>query len=239
MNTIHTINPFQEWDNCCIRENTTLELGRLNVIIGENGSGKTAVLKALEYAAPEFSARKYRDHIDNLEVLAVRGFFDRNPELIDKVAPHYEAVMGYKLPPLKPSQPFIRLLSGGQRQVIEVLTFVLSNYKINNYLHTSLGIDDYANRLNPRLAALLTHHLYACAVENDKQLVLTTHNPGVLDGLDLNDDQQRLFVVRRTGDGGTTVERIIPRPPRNHDAEPISWGEAWMRGYIGGLHNCI
>lgn len=231
MNTIHTINPFPDWDNCCIRDDTKLELGRLNVLIGENGSGKTAILKALEYAAPEFSNRKFI--IDSL-------FFDRNPELIDKVAPHYEAVMGYKLPRLKPSQLFIRLLSGGQRQVIEVLTFMLSNNKINNHLHTSLGIDDYANRLDPRLAALLTHRLYACAVENDKQLVLTTHNPGVLDGLDLNNDDVRLFVARRSlGDGKTTLTRIEARKPRNPHTEPIALGEAWMRGYIGGLHESI
>lgn len=244
MNTIHTIdptNPFAELLCSCMSKNIRLEFGRLNVLIGENGSGKTALLKALEYTTPEFSAAKYKTNADNIDGWSVQEFFSRNSELFERVAHFYEEVMGHELKRLTTytlgGRPVIRW-SGGERQVIEVLSLVLSNYKINNVLHTSLGIDDYANRLNPKLAARLTHRLYTCALENDKQLVLTTHNAGVLDGLDLNDDDQRLFVVERTVDGGTTVSRVERQSESANKpikAPPLS--EAWMRGYLGGLPN--
>ena len=50
--------------------------------------------------------------------------------------------------------------------------------------------------------------------KNDKQVILTTHNPYVLDGLDLSDDEQRLFVCRRDIDGHTRIERIKYREDR-------------------------
>ena len=40
------------------------------------------------------------------------------------------------------------------------------------------------------------------------------HNPYVLDGLDLSDDEQRLFVCRRDIDGHTRIERIKYREDR-------------------------
>jgi hypothetical protein len=63
---------------------------------------------------------------------------------------------------------------------------------------------------------------------------VTTHNPAVLDGLDLHDDEQRLFVIDRNQDGFTKARRV--HPPKPVDGEPpMKLSEAFLRGYIGGL----
>jgi len=53
-----------------------------------------------------------------------------------------------------------------------------------------------------------------------------------LDGLNLNDDEQRLFVVYRNDDGKTQIKRIRLKPESD---ENLKLSEMWMRGYLGGL----
>ena len=42
-----------------------------------------------------------------------------------------------------------------------------------------------------------------------RQMLLTTHNPLVLDGLPLQNDQVRLFTVARTSTGRLVVNRVV------------------------------
>src|SRR5206468_4326405 len=57
------------------------------------------------------------------------------------------------------------------------------------------SIDNVDSSLNPKLCIALLQQMVLLAKEHDKQVILTTHNPAVLDGLDLHDDEQRLLVV--------------------------------------------
>lgn len=94
------------------------------------------------------------------------------------------------------------------------------------------GIDNIETALNPQLCRDLIKQLAILAAKNDKQALITTHNPAILDGLNLHDDDQRLFVVYRTDEGYTRTRRIKVKP----DApEPLKLSELWMRGYLGGL----
>ena len=96
------------------------------------------------------------------------------------------------------------------------------------------AIDNIDNSLNPKLGSELIKVLAKLAKDHQKQALLTTHNPVILDGLDLNDDEQRLFVVYRNADGHTKVRRIPARKPMN-GIQPVRLSEAFIRGYIGGL----
>lgn len=96
------------------------------------------------------------------------------------------------------------------------------------------AIDNIDASLNPKLCITLIQRLAALAKKHDKQMLLTTHNPAVLDGLDLNDDEQRLFTVSRDSKGQTRVKRVPAPKPLDGDA-PIRLSEAFMRGYLGGL----
>ncbi len=96
------------------------------------------------------------------------------------------------------------------------------------------AIDNIDASLNPKLCAALVRELVELSNKHDKQVILTTHNPAALDGLDLTDDEQRLFVIDRNKDGHTSARRISP--PKPLDGEPpMKLSEAFMRGYIGGL----
>ena len=96
------------------------------------------------------------------------------------------------------------------------------------------SIDNIDSSLNPKLCIALIQQIAALAKEYDKQVILTTHNPAVLDGLDLRDEEQRLLVVERNKAGHTRVRRVDP-PKAGADEVPVSLSEAFMRGYIGGL----
>jgi predicted ATPase len=96
------------------------------------------------------------------------------------------------------------------------------------------AIDNIENALNPKLCTRLIQELVELAKKYDKQVIFTTHNPAILDGLDLQDDEQRLFTIYRNIYGHTKAQRIFaPQPLEDEDPVPLS--EAFMNGYIGGL----
>jgi len=95
------------------------------------------------------------------------------------------------------------------------------------------AIDNLETALNPQLCRLLATSLAELAVARNKQAFVTTHNPAVLDGLNLHDDHQRLFVVSRDGDGHTRVKRLTAKPQLTEGNYKLS--ELWMRGHLGGL----
>jgi predicted ATPase len=96
------------------------------------------------------------------------------------------------------------------------------------------AIDNIENALNPKLCTRLIQELVELAKKYDKQVIFTTHNPAILDGLDLNDDEQRLFVIYRNMDGHTKARRIYAPEPLEDD-DPVQLSEAFINGYLGGL----
>ncbi len=95
------------------------------------------------------------------------------------------------------------------------------------------AIDNIENCLNPKLCRTLMKKISSLAVSKNKQALITTHNPAVLDGLNLHDDRQRLFVVKRNDEGHTQIERIKLKPETN--GEQLKLSEMWTRGHLGGL----
>jgi len=96
------------------------------------------------------------------------------------------------------------------------------------------SIDNIDASLNPKLCSRLVKELVELAKKYDKQVILTTHNPAILDGLNLDDDEQRLLAIYRNKDGHTKAKRIL-KPEPLEGQQPVKLSEAFMRGYIGGL----
>lgn len=127
------------------------------------------------------------------------------------------------------------------------------------------AIDNIDTSLNPKLCTKIIKELVRLAKKYDKQVFVTTHNPAILDGIDLGDDEQRLFVVSRNKTGHTRFKRItlqdkpvssarakisrifskdeqLPTSTKEHvlnlfdnSEEPLKLSEAFLRGYLGGL----
>ncbi|MCK9622830.1 MAG: AAA family ATPase [Methylobacter sp.] len=98
------------------------------------------------------------------------------------------------------------------------------------------AIDNIDTSLNPKLCTKLIKELVRLAKKYDKQVFVTTHNPAVLDGIDLGDDEQRLLVLSRNKQGHTRYKRItLEDKPRSSTDEDLKLSEAFLRGYLGGL----
>lgn len=123
-----------------------------------------------------------------------------------------------------------------QRSANEGFLFLLFYYTLllSPDTPTFFAIDNIDASLNPRLCARLMLDVVELAKQQDRQVVVTTHNPAVLDGLDLTDDDQRLMVVSRTPKGATRVRRV-PAPKPIEGAPALRLSEAFLRGFLGGL----
>ncbi|EGK86206.1 ATP-binding cassette domain-containing protein [Microcoleus vaginatus PCC 9802] len=123
-----------------------------------------------------------------------------------------------------------------QRSSNEGFLFLLFYFAlfISDLTPKFFAIDNIDASLNPRLCRRLMQELVELAKKHDKQVIFTTHNPAVLDGLDLDDDEQRLFVIYRNQLGHTKARRIL-KPKTIDGQEPVKLSEAFLRGYIGGL----
>lgn len=112
---------------------------------------------------------------------------------------------------------------------------VISGHKASPQL---CAVDNADHGLNPRLARSLIERLcqwYLTANER-RQILLTTHNPLILDGLPLQDERVRLFTVSRTSSGRTTIRRVVVDEKLLERAEQ-GWtlSRLWVMGHLGGV----
>lgn len=121
-----------------------------------------------------------------------------------------------------------------QRSANEAFLYLLFYFTlfISDETPSFFAIDNIEAALNPKLCKLVIAKLAELAKEHGKQVILTTHSPFVLDGLDEITEEKRLFVVSRNSDGYTVVNRIAENKNKS-----IPLSEAWLKGYIGGLPN--
>ncbi len=101
------------------------------------------------------------------------------------------------------------------------------------------AIDNLDSALNPRLVTRLVSRLagWLAAADPDRQLLFTAHNPAVLDGLDLDDDEVRLFAVERNSEGHTTVRRITLTPELSKLNKDYPLSRLWAMGNLGAVPN--
>lgn len=99
------------------------------------------------------------------------------------------------------------------------------------------AIDSFDHALNPRLAKRLTEIFSQLILESHRTAFMTTHNPLVLDGLDLCNDDIRLFAVSRNKDGYVMIDRIQVSKELLESGQPLS--RLWINGRLGGVPELI
>lgn len=101
------------------------------------------------------------------------------------------------------------------------------------------AVDNADHGLNPRLARSLMARLcewYLDVGGKPRQILLTTHNPLILDGLPLQDDRVRLFTVSRTSSGRTSIHPVLLDDSLLEKAEEgWSLSRMWVMGHLGGV----
>jgi predicted ATPase len=96
------------------------------------------------------------------------------------------------------------------------------------------AVDNVDTSFNPKLCRRLATELVRLATKYDKQAILTTHNPAILDGLNLHDADIKLYTISRNENGRTQARKVEPPRVRPGQA-PVPLSEAFLRGYLGGL----
>lgn len=103
-----------------------------------------------------------------------------------------------------------------------------------------LAIDNLDQALNPRLAMRLAEQLCAWILgsRDGRQVLLTAHNPTVLDGLPLDDDRVRLFTIDRDNVGRSVVRRVqMTEKLKEKASDGWTLSRLWTGGLLGGVPN--
>lgn len=99
------------------------------------------------------------------------------------------------------------------------------------------AVDGFDHALNPRLAKKMMQVFCGQVLENNRHVFLTTHNPLVLDGLDISNDDIRLFAVDRDKNGYVQIRRIKVSQELIQAGQPLS--RLWINGRLGGVPDII
>lgn len=94
------------------------------------------------------------------------------------------------------------------------------------------ALDNFDQALNPRLAKQVIKMFSEIIINAGKTVFVTTHNPLVLDGLNLLDERIRLFAMSRDQNGFSMMKRI-EISEYMYEKEPLS--RLWVTGRLGGV----
>ena len=95
------------------------------------------------------------------------------------------------------------------------------------------AIDSFDHAMNPRLAKKVAEIFSQKIIEEGKTVFMTTHNPLVLDGLDLSNDDIRLFTTNRNKQGFVEIQRVQVSDKLLSMNQPLS--RLWINGVLGGV----
>lgn len=190
--------------------------------LGIRGEGLFKLLSVMSQETPE----EFQEIIENLELIDWFEGFEIPKDLV-----FTERRIRIKDRFLEEGLQYFDQRSANEGFLFLMFYFTLF---ISKYTPKFFAIDNIDTSLNPKLCSELIKILSKLAKKHDKQVIFTTHNPAILDGLNLNDDEQRLLVVSRNKDGHTKTKRVLPIATPEGEI-PVRLSEQFMRGYIGGL----
>ena len=190
--------------------------------LGIRGEGLFDLLNEMNNKTPE----EFQEIIENLELIDWFDGFEIPKDLV-----FTERRIRIKDRFLEEGLQYFDQRSSNEGFLFLMFYFALF---ISKYTPKFFAIDNIDASLNPKLCIELIKILTKLAKKHDKQVIFTTHNPAILDGLNLNDDEVRLLVVSRNKEGHTKTKRILPVEVPEGKV-PVRLSEQFMRGYIGGL----
>jgi predicted ATPase len=209
-----------------IREPVGLSGGHLMEAVGQISQNQTLYEKLNEEFASSF------EYLDRFNVFTRPGEDGTNGK---------NGFIGFRDRYFRPhatGQPWIL----GANQVNEGALYFLfaAVLCLHPAVSNFLAIDNADHGLNPLLARRMITTVSKWLLESKKprQILMTTHNPLVLDGLALDDSRVRLFTVDRDNRGRTIVKRFhITEEHRKKAIEGWTLSRMWVNGLIGGVPN--
>ena len=86
--------------------------------------------------------------------------------------------------------------------------FFLSLFIMGRRTPATFAIDNIDALIKPDLCCKLVNSIAQQTVKQNKQILITTSNPSIAKGLDIQDPEQKLFIVKLNNDGNTVVEEL-------------------------------
>lgn len=192
-------------------ENVSFEPGRVNVFIGANGSGKTTVLEAIGLLCAAMTIGLCGGRLAEAIEEIIRKDEDGESYLqdlpLDDVLELIDWACGFDV--ASPKKSSVNAAVPTSRRILEFQDrYLTSKTSFTAYdasegalyvlfllclaLHPDapgiFAVDSFDHSMHPRLARETTRLFCKTILEQDKTVFVTTHNPLVLDGLDLMDD---------------------------------------------------
>jgi predicted ATPase len=150
--------------------------------LAQNGGNAAAVLKALQDNAPETHAR-----IERLMAKAVSGIRGVvASDLGQRLFFDFSLDLGAPQPTMMPASS----MSDG---TLRILGLLLAVYQLKR--PTVLAIEEPESTIHPAAAELITQVLADAA--RDRQVLITTHSPDILDSKEIRDDQIRVVTMEQ------------------------------------------
>ncbi len=158
-----------------------------------------------------------------------------SPEILSPSVPSERSILRFRDRYMADGRNTLTAYDASEGALYVLLAAVLSAHpRIPGFF----AVDNFDHSLNPRLAQRLIRRMceWILAAPAPRQVVLTTHSPLVLDGLDLTDDRVRLFTADRTSKGRTVIRRVVVDADMLRKAEE-GWtlSRLWVMGMIGGV----
>ena len=108
-------------------------------------------------------------------------------------------------------------------------------------LPSFFAVDNVGYGMHPRLVRAMIKQFCNLLLELEprRQVLMTTHDPLLLDGLPLLDDRVRLFAVERDTEGAATVRRVEINEELldTKKREGLTLSDLWVEGWLGGVPN--
>jgi hypothetical protein len=206
---------------------------QMRVPVGLAGGGLAEGFAALKRSADEARIDEILGLVDWVSDI---GVTDVVGDLLSPSVPRTKNVLKFTDRFMAPSRNTLTAADASEGALYILFAAVLC---LSPSSPSLFAIDNLDSALNPRLVTRLVERLAAWleAADPDRQLLFTAHNPAVLDGLDLDDDEVRLFAVERNSDGHTSVRRIRPTAELRalHATYPLS--RLWAMGNLGAVPN--
>jgi len=137
-------------------------------------------------------------------------------------------------------KPGRNVLSGYDASEGALLVLFLAVLAVHPKAPSFCAVDNADHGLNPGLATALMKQFsdWVLQGKDQRQILITSHNPAVLDGLPLQDERVRLFTVDRDNQGKTVIKRVVANK-KILDMAAKGWtlSRLWTNKLIGGMPN--
>jgi predicted ATPase len=209
---------------------------------GLGGGGFAEAFKALVDEADQLGPDSYwgrvRDEAVGLtDWLAQYEFPEPGDVSLHPGVPRGKVVVGFRDRHMAQGRDLLSSYDASEGALYVAFATVLAAYPATPLV---FSVDNFDHSLNPRLARELVRCFCGWVIDypglGQRQAIITTHNPLILDGLDLTDDRIRLFAVERTSKGRTWAERVeVDEVLLRYAEEGWPLSRLWVMGEIGGV----